>query len=166
MRRTERFILLSIVCLIASYCICQRADAQVIAYAGESFGVGQLTTRVATDASMLASVTDGFTLVETGGRVFYPVFTQGRFRRLLGEILGTGGQTTSDRLTVYFLFRGDAPLEITLYTPEPQTFHVTPRAAVNLRVSGRLRMQWWRAYDAQARSRSIKATTSRWSRRT
>jgi hypothetical protein len=85
--------------------------------------------------------------------MFYPAITAGTMQRFVGEILTKVGVDTEERpgmAAVYFLFRGDDPLHLRLYTPK--------RHDITLRV-GRFRPvmhrftldAWWREFNAQAR---------------
>ena len=65
--------------------------------------------------------TTEMTLVGTRGRIYYPVFEK-RDRPILREFIDVPKQ-----ITVFFLFQGDAPLDLTLYAPEPQTGAIVPR---------------------------------------
>ncbi|MFO0870059.1 MAG: hypothetical protein U0935_14100 [Pirellulales bacterium] len=88
---------------------------------------------------------NNLTLVERDGRALYPVFTTGRFRKLLGEVLGLE-QMTDPALHVLFLFRGTEPLRITVTMPQPRELILTPRPSVP-RAGERLMQQWWREYN-------------------
>jgi hypothetical protein len=85
-------------------------------------------------------------LAEKSGRVFYPVF-QKRDRPILREFVSVPTQTT-----VFFLFQGDAPLELTLYTPAPQVGQVVPRR--DPEAYDRLMRSWWRDFSAAADGRN------------
>ncbi|MCY2991384.1 MAG: hypothetical protein NTY19_26445 [Planctomycetota bacterium] len=118
---------------------------------GQPFGVGHIVIPLAAADATLASSTAGMMLTERRGRTLYPVLTTGRFRKLLGEILGNGNPGVPDSLHAWFLFTGDGPLEVTLYTPQATNFAVTPQAARDGRAHQRLLTQWWREYNAVAR---------------
>ncbi len=150
---------------------------QVEAFRGEPFGVGRITLagggdlrinlprlegprrggRIADLARRLADQTVGpsetttletseIALVERNGRIFYPVFEK-RERPLLKEFVAVPKQTTA-----FFLFQGDAPLELTLYTPAAQTGQVVPRR--DPAAFDRLMQAWWRDYSAAADGRN------------
>lgn len=123
----------------------RRAVARVEAEAlvGRPFGVGHVTVSGADAAIDLTKVL----IEEKNGRVLYPAVSQGIIGRLLGQILGDPVQRPSAGVTVYFLFRGEQPLELTLATPQALTFTVQPRAE-NPRIFERQLAQWWRQYNA------------------
>ncbi len=131
------------------------AWAQGEAYVGEPFGVGLVTLALPESDAAAAAGVDGFALVEANGRALYPVFTEGRILRLLGEILGNNAPVaTPNVLNVLFLFTGDQPLDLTVYTPVPRQFRVVPQQATNPRGQQRLLQRWWREYTALARQQA------------
>jgi len=118
------------------------AQAQIIeldAVSGEPFGVGRMTVQLSgpgADGSLL--------LTERGGRVFYSTYETIRpVRRLLRQLL-----SVPPRVNVYFLFRGNQPLELTLYASGPYTQRVTPRRDAG--AQQQLMRSWWRDYLAPA----------------
>lgn len=118
---------------------------------GQPFGVGHIVVPLAAADATLASSTAGMMLTESRGRTLYPVLSAGRFRKLLGEILGSGNSGLPDSINVWFLFTGDGPLDVTLYTPQATRFAVTPQVTRDARAHQRLLTQWWREYNAVAR---------------
>jgi hypothetical protein len=136
-------------CLLAALAICTvlaaRAEARVEAeaHAGRPFGVGQVSLsglEMGLDASRLL-------IEEKNGRVFYPAVAQGAIGRLIGQILGDPTVRPTSSVTIYFLFRGDEPLELTIYTPQPLSLTVQPRLDAPRRFEREL-TQWWRQYNA------------------
>ncbi|MDA1055070.1 MAG: hypothetical protein O3C40_32000, partial [Planctomycetota bacterium] len=65
----------------------------------------------------------------------------------LRRLVDTGN---SSELTVSFLFTGDAPLQVTVYSPTPQAIEVRPQPQAP-RIFNRELTQWWRNYSATAR---------------
>jgi hypothetical protein len=113
------------------------------ALVGRPFGVGQVSVsglEFAIDASRVF-------VEEKNGRVFYPAVTQGVFGKLIGQILGGATDRPTTGATVYFLFRGDEPLELTIYVPQPVSIVVQPRPDHPRRFE-RDMAQWWRQYNA------------------
>lgn len=113
------------------------------ALSGRPFGVGQVTVsglEVAIDATRIL-------IEEKNGRVFYPAVSQGMFGKLLGQVLGSTTQQPTNSVTIQFLFRGDEPLELTVYTPQPVPLVVQPRVD-NPRRFEREFAQWWRQYNS------------------
>jgi hypothetical protein len=127
------------------------AGAETEAVLGRPFGVGRVTVALEAGQSQTAWLADGFLLRERRGRALYPVFTSGRFRKLLGEVLGDSSQTPPDSITAWFLFTGTEPLELTLSTPAARRITATPTAPRNPRGHQRLLLSWWREYHASVR---------------
>lgn len=90
---------------------------------------------------------DQLAISEKSGRIFYPVFEK-RDRPILKQFINTPTANT-----VYFLFQGDQPLDLTLYVPEAGRERLTPRrdAAAHQRLLG----QWWSNYSAAATGSDI-----------
>jgi hypothetical protein len=118
-----------------------RVDAEALI--GQPFGVGRVTIsglEFAIDANRVQ-------IAERNGRVFYPAAAQGVVGRLIGQILGDPAGRPAPGVTIYFLFRGNEPLELTVYTPQAVPLVVQPRAAENPRLVERQLGQWWRQYN-------------------
>jgi hypothetical protein len=129
--------------LAAVFMASRSAEARVEgeALVGRPFGVGQVTIgglEVAIDANRVF-------VEEKSGRVFYPAVTQGVLGRLIGKLLGTPADRPTAGVTIHFLFRGEQPLEITVYTPQPVSVVIQPRED-NPRRFEREISQWWRQY--------------------
>lgn len=124
------------------------------AYPGRPFGIARVRIALRGSEAKIARTTGGFALSERDGRALYPVFTEGRIIRFLGGILGNDPSAVPTNYEVLFLFAGDGPLDLTLYTPDAQRITVTPQAAPNPRASGGLLMRWWREYSAAAREQA------------
>ena len=102
-------------------------------------------------------------------RVLYPVVENKSSRRFLRGLLGI---ETPLRVTYFFMFRGDEPLNLTAYTPAPQTF--TARPTDNPKDFNKLLDGWWEAtenhYQQVFRSAAYPAIvdnylTATWARR-
>jgi len=114
---------------------------------GRPFGVGQVSVsglELAIDASRVF-------VEEKNGRVFYPAVAQGVFGKLIGQVLGGATERPTTGATIHFLFRGDEPLELTIYVPQPVSIVVQPRTDHPRRFDRDL-TQWWRQYNAFWRS--------------
>lgn len=131
--------------LVAVLLIGRTADARIEADAvvGRPFGVGQISINgleAGIDANRVA-------IDEKNGRVFYPAAGQGVVGRLIGKILGSPTDRPTSGVTIYFLFRGEQPLELTVYTPQPVSVVVQPRIDDPRRFDRDL-TTWWRQYSA------------------
>lgn len=149
--------------LLAATVASARIDGEAIA--GEPFGVGRVTLSAADAGGVIDEAR--LRIEERDGRVHYPVVTTGVLGQVIGQILGQPALDGPGTATIQFLFRGDAPLRITLYTPTPREVVLTPRLpAENPRPRPRLRIRereesrllerWWRDY-VQNSGRQVKA---------
>jgi hypothetical protein len=123
--------------------------ADVDAIAGRPFGVGRIRLPLDPTAESLIVETNGYTLSERSGRVYYPVISHRRILGLLRDFVGLPTSAGPASLTVYFLFKGDDPLQLTLRTPQPQTLVVAPR--YHPRQFLRMQRAWWQQYAAVSR---------------
>jgi len=145
MSRSAALILAVAACLWLAAPAHARVDGEALI--GRPFGVGQITISgldVAIDANRVH-------LEEKSGRVFYPAVSQGVFGKLIGQLLGGPAERPTSGVTVYFLFRGDQPLELTVHTPQTVPLVIQPRID-NQRRFERDLVQWWRQYNAYWRS--------------
>jgi hypothetical protein len=116
------------------------------ALVGRPFGVGRITISGGEAAIDLNRVL----IANNDGRVFYPAVSTGVFGRLLGQVLGDPADRPAGAATVHFLFRGEEPLEVTVYTPQAVRVTLQP-ARANPRQLERQVIAWWREYSAAAR---------------
>ncbi len=82
-----------------------------------------------------------FTILEATGRTFYPVLKQEPVRRLIRNLLDMDAPR---KVSIYFLFRGDQPFDLSAFTPYEQGVRVRPIA--NASAHRRLLNQWWEQY--------------------
>ncbi|WP_425618183.1 hypothetical protein NA78x_001882 [Anatilimnocola sp. NA78] len=114
---------------------------------GRPFGVGKITF----SGADVGSIDDRLCrLEEKNGRIFYPAAMPGVLGRLLTQVLGNPQQGVAESVTIHFLFKGDDPLELTLFSPSKTEVSLTPRNE-NRRVYDRLRDAWWRDYQQAAK---------------
>ncbi len=129
------------ICLLIAPQLC-RAAIRVEAYRGEPFGVGRVTVDLSPGASAAPAGDDRFALVEDNDRVLYPVLENKSSRRFLRSLLGI---ETPLHATFIFMFRGDDPLNLVVYTPAPEK--ATARPADNAKEFNRLLDDWWKATE-------------------
>ena len=127
------------------------ARTTVEAIPGSPFGIAQITLELPPQPLPGKFDSTEFFLTEADGRVFYPVFTEGRFRRAVGGILGTAENRNPNFISVLFLFKGTDPLRVTLRTPAPQLITIRPKPQLP-RIHERLLKRWWREYHAAVRN--------------
>jgi hypothetical protein len=109
------------------------------AWPGSPFGVGKIVFRTGSE-SRLIQATGALTIRDAESRLLYPAWSDGLLSLLLNRP-GSGGMQT-----VWFLFRGDQPLKITLSATSSVTFDVTPQARRPV-VANMNMQQWWRQFE-------------------
>jgi hypothetical protein len=115
---------------------------------GDGFGVARVSLPLPAEAS---SGLGSLKIIEASGRIRYPALVPGRAGEVLGEVLGADGAELPSRLNVSFLFTGNEPLELTVFTPQPQQLRITPAPPRRPREYDRMLQRWWRDYNAVAR---------------
>lgn len=125
--------------------------ADVLAVAGQPFGVGRITIPMPAEEEDLILQTNGYRLEERQGRIFYPTVVHRRVLGLVRELLGMEDQQPilPSTVTVYFLFTGSEPLDVTFWTPQAQRFTMIPERGP--RQFQRLQRAWWQNYHARGR---------------
>ncbi len=127
------------------------AQVQVEAYVGQPFGVGRMTVTV--DRSPERRIyEDGYLLIERDGRALYSALDDKPVQRLLRDLFNGGRAILArpEAVTVYFLFQGHEPLDLTFYTPEMRRAAVVPRH--DPRRYERLLSEWWREYTGHVKN--------------
>lgn len=132
-----------------------------VAVAGSPFGVGRVTVQLPPDGggaapgALINSVINGgpapdlsnvgnqptVTLTEANGRVFYQAEVETPIRAAIREVLARPRSAT-----VYFLFTGDDPLDLTLFNPSGAAQRVQVQHDAQLQQ--RLLAEWWKQYVA------------------
>lgn len=172
--------LLAIAIMASALLMASQVGAQVQleaeAYPGTPYGVGRVTLRsggefrlnrpprpgrgrIADLARRLAAQAGAgnpvdlqsteMAILERDRRLFYPVFSK-RERPILQQFISVPSESTA-----YFLFTGDAPLELTVHTPAPTSGSVVPR--VDPAGHARLLADWWREYSSVAGGGNVPA---------
>ncbi|PQO44315.1 hypothetical protein [Blastopirellula marina] len=131
------------ICAI-SLSVAEGADA--VAISGQPFGVGQITVSLQKADFGDPVDSNSFAIHETDNRIFYPAFEKQRVLGFLQKLAGIDEVTPPQRLTVYFLFTGTEPLDITISTPTPQRFRMTPTPPPHDSMLTAMEMLWWRKY--------------------
>lgn len=124
----QKLLLISAIAIVSLAAANDEAAARVRveAFAGQPFGVGKATVSVVRGEPTIPLADERFTAQTSDGRVLYPVLKKAPVRRLLRQLLEIDAPSS---VTVYFLFRGDAPFELDLYAPVAQRVAVSPQAS-------------------------------------
>ncbi len=144
-------------CLILSGAVCLGSPVDAVgqpgprAITGQPFGVAHLTIPIEPDLESPFSDSLRFDLIEANGRAFYPVLATGKLGQFASEVFGDQLPEPPGLLKVSFLFTGVEPLHVTVFTPEPHEFVLSPTAALRRREYDMSLARWWRAYNAFAR---------------
>ncbi len=151
--------------LPAATCFAQ-VRATVEAFAGEPFGVGRVVIDIGENDLPVPLGIDGLGLSEADGRVLYPAVHAPAVGAIVKDVLdavpwmrggpvreGVGGLLDEllsgpPRTTIYFLFKGDGPLKLTLHARRPYKMAIRPRA--DALAHGQMLDAWWRQYTASS----------------
>lgn len=123
------------------------AAATAEAYSGLPFGVARVTIDVLRGEPVLPLSDERFTILEGAGRTNYPVLKQEPIRQLLRGLLE---MEAPRKVTIYFLFRGDKPFDVSCFTPGEQGVRIRP--ADNSARHRRLLNEWWEQYTKRYQS--------------
>jgi hypothetical protein len=161
---------LAAACILSTGAFAASAFAQRIeveAAAGVPYGVGRIAFDPPAGALPQPLGVEGILLTEKNGRAWYPTIENPAFAKLLKELLErdtpltSGGPVREEvggllrgildrppRTTIYFLFTGNEPLELSLRCRDNISLAVVPRQRPA--VHRRLLDQWWRSYARPA----------------
>jgi hypothetical protein len=147
--------------LLTSPALAQRVETETAT--GKPFGVGRIAIDLTETMLPQPLGAEGLALTDRDGRVLYPAVETPPFPKFMKEVLDantpltTGGPVRQQvggllrgllerppRTTIYFLFRGDEPLYLTLQARVPMPIAIVPRQAPA--AHQRLLGQWWKQY--------------------
>jgi hypothetical protein len=120
----------------------RQQEPEIEAIAGEPYGVGRWTVPLPAGVNPALLGNNGFTLTEKNGRANFQAFQAEPLRSGVRELLGR-----PQMVTVYFLFTGNQPLELQLFSPTATATSVTPRREPI--GHERLMEEWWVRYTRQ-----------------
>ena len=118
------------------------------AYGGDSVGVGKVVFRLDNNDKM-AIQTNAVFVSSPDNRVFYPAFSMGLLEQLYSQ-QWTSASPAGGTHTVWFLFRGDEPINFTVHANGQASTQID----VNVRrprIRNLMRLSWWRQYNAALR---------------
>ena len=128
---------------------------QTEAIAGQPFGVGRIKFRLR-PGDELIDRTGATLLSDPANRILYPVITKSPVKRFIENFTGPRSGHPDDMHTVWFLFRGEAPLQLVLYGSGAVPVNVQVGYARRPRQFDRFVRQWWEAFNS-ATNDQIKA---------
>ncbi|MEM7454671.1 MAG: hypothetical protein AAF456_10005, partial [Planctomycetota bacterium] len=121
---------------------------RVEALAGRPFGIGRITFRLLGGDEMILR-TGATLLTDTDNRVFYPVMTKTPVRNFFSRITGNRRNEPENVHEIWFLFKGDEPLNLVLDGSGTVQLPVQVQFA-GARDFERFASQWWNEFYAVA----------------
>lgn len=115
------------------------------AYSGQPYGIGRVTFRLQ-PGDELVKRTGAVWLTDRENRTLYPVITSSAVKAFIQNLTGNRNSEPDDSQTVWFLFRGDGPLDLTLEGTGGTSFVVPVETAKRQRQFDRYVRQWWQAF--------------------
>ena len=115
---------------------------RVEAYAGHPFGIGMMRYRMHANEQLIDQ-TGAVKIREANNRVLYPVFAKPASARFFQRLTGNPTGTPDSMHVIWFLFRGDQPLEISLEGANVAN-QVVPVEFAREKKFSRMFTQWWR----------------------
>jgi len=150
----QKFAILAVFSLLLAGEIRTTAQAQAVAFAGKPFGVAKVTVPF-TQADFGEPIDSrAFTISDTSGRVFYPVFEPKRILPILQSLMGADQVTPPQSLDVHFLFVGEEPFDIAINSPTPHTVRIQPSFGRNDRQHQASLRRWWQSYHRVIRDKA------------
>ena len=132
---------------LAILAICSLLSANVSAapsseaYVGAPFGVGRVTIDVFRGEPVIPLNDERFTVWEESGRVMYPVLKNEPVKKVVRQLLSID---TPGKVTIYYLFQGNDPFDLSVFSPVEQAVRVKPVHDPTLH--RRLLDEWWQHY--------------------
>jgi hypothetical protein len=147
--------------ILTNLALAQQVEFEAVA--GNPFGVGRIVIDLPESMLPQPLGVEGLALTERDGRVLYPAIDSPAFGKIMKEVLESdtpltrGGPVRDQvggllrgildrppRTTIYFLFRGNEPLHITIQARSPIPINIMTRQAPA--AHQRLLNEWWRQY--------------------
>lgn len=119
---------------------------------GEPFGLGMVSFRLPAQTfggadPNLVLRTGALRVSERNGRIFYPAYGKPPVARFFKTVFNRQGQPSDELISVWFLFRGNEPLNLTIQGVGEIEVTVTSKIP-RRRELDRMVKQWWREYQA------------------
>ena len=164
--------------LLASLCVCLFSIDDVLAqvrepvnfskplisrseaFTGQPFGVGMMTFRLPPDGgdvnSSLVIRSGAIELTEKNNRVLYQVVGKQATARFMEKVAGDS-EPAGQMHAIWFLFKGNEPLRLTLHGSEDRELEIVPSVPRRARQFDRRMDQWWREYNRAAEEQAKKS---------
>ncbi len=117
------------------------------AIAGQPFGIGRIKFRLR-PGDELIDRTGATLLTDPANRILYPVITKSPVKKFIENFTGARVGHPDDVHSIWFLFRGDTPLQLTLHGSGAVPVNVQVTFARRARQYNRFVRQWWEAFNA------------------
>ncbi len=121
---------------------------KVEAFAGRPLGIGRVSFRMRTGDELVLR-TGSAMLRESNKRILYPVMTKSPLVKFIQNISGTQPTQPNNVHTIWFLFRGDEPLDISILGSGLVSRQIDVEIA-RPRQFDRFLTQWWDAFNKAA----------------
>ncbi len=116
------------------------------AHAGRPYGVGRINYRLQSGDEMIAR-TGAVLVTEANERISFPVISDTPFREFLGNFIRSNPANSAESKSIWFLFKGDQPLNITLHGTGQSTFDV-PIVFDKPNRYERFAKNWWNSFSS------------------
>lgn len=127
-----------------------RAEVSGEAFSAKPFGIAKISF----SGADVGSIDERLCRIEEkNGRAFYPVKSAGAVGKFLERILGTPDEGAATSVSILFLFKGEEPLELKLFSPAKTELTLRSRPIADRaseRTAGRLYEQWWKDYQTNS----------------
>ena len=116
------------------------------AHAGRPYGIGRINYRLQPGDEMIAR-TGAVLITESNSRIHFPVISDTPFREFLGNFLRRSQVNPAESKSVWFLFTGDQPLDVTLHGTGQSNFQVPVTFDKPNRYE-RFAKNWWKSFSS------------------
>lgn len=116
------------------------------AHAGRPYGIGRINYRLQLGDEMIAR-TGAVLVTESNQRISFPVISDTPFREFLGNFIRSNPSNSTESKSIWFLFKGDQPLNITLHGTGQSTFNV-PIVFDKPKRYERFAKNWWNGFSS------------------
>lgn len=116
------------------------------AHAGRPYGIARVSYRLQTGDEMIAR-TCAVLITESNSRISFPVIASTPFRKFLGNFIRPNDANANESKSVWFLFKGDQPLRVTLHGSGQSNFEI-PIVFDKPKRYQRFAKNWWSSFSS------------------